>query len=275
MGVLNQPITKKQQELLQCLYNFRFATIELLTNNLILTNKSNVRIRLNKLYRLGYIGRHYNLDYKIQQKPAVYFLLPKSFPILRKLDDISEKVLKNMYRDSHASERFIDYCVNVYKIYIALKNTYDDKLWFFTINNLKFPQYDYFPHPYPDAYISLKLNDSPRGKRKHFFLIFCNSQTPTFVYINQLKSLINYRSNKEWERATNSSLSSFLFIVESDSYIQRLSEKLAHQLHRADLEDELSYYICTLSNLTKLSPINSALWQSITQPAFMRALEKM
>lgn len=275
MGVVEQPLSKKQQELLRCIYNFRFASTDLLTKNLKLKNKSNIRIRLHDLCRLGYISRKYNSSYKFLRKPAVFYLLPKSFPVLRKLDGVSGLSLKNMYKDRHVSERFIHHSLSIYTAYISLKARYYQRLWFFTVNNLKIPSFDYFPRPLPDAFISLKLSDSPRSTRKHFFLLFCSSRIPVFVHLKQLKSLIDYRDSEQWEQTTNTSLSGILVLTDNRLFQNKLIEKMAKLLYNEGLDEDLSYFITTEDKLADISEADSQVGQSISNPTVIRSLERI
>jgi hypothetical protein len=275
MSVEEPSLNKYQLELLKLLYTFRFATVDLITINLGLKNRANVDSRLNNLRRLGYISRKFSTSYRLIGKPAVYYLQPKAFPILRKRDNISTSVLRNMYKNSKASQRFINHSLSIFKAYISLKGCYKSKLWFFTGNDLKLAEFEYFPKPLPDGFLSMKFSSSVKGKRKYFFLIFCSSHIPSFVHLKQLKSLIDYRSSEEWEQTTKTSLSGILVLTDSIKFKHSLIEKMAKLLYNEGLDEDLSYYITTQNELTQISSEDIVIWQAISEPTVMRQLEEM
>ncbi len=275
MTVSNKSLTSKQLDILKVLYNFRFATAELLALNLNLKNNTLIYERLRILVNLEYIGRNYQTSYKLQGKPAIYYLLPKSLPILKKQEGISSVVLKNINKDSKASDRFINHSIAIYITYIALRKRLKENLWFFTSSNLKFPEYNYLPKPLPDAYLSIKFNNSNRSKRKHFFLIYCASSVPLFVHLRRLKSLIDYIDAGDWEDATNTVLSGLLVLTDITKFKQLLIEKMAQLLYNEGHEEDISYFITTLDQLDHMEELDNAIWQSISVPTIVRSLEKI
>lgn len=275
MGVEEPSLTKKQLEILKRLYTFRFASAELLAKDLGLNQRRYMHARLQILRNLGYIDRYYNKSYKFLRKPAIYYLLPKAFPVLRKQDKISDVSLKNMYKNGEASQRFINHSLSIYRAYLSLKDCYGSKLWFFTGNDLKLPSFDYFPKPLPDGFLSLKFSSSAKGKRKYFFLIICSSTIPMFVHLKQLKSLIDYRDSQQWEQTTNTFLSAVLVLSDTNLFQQRLTERMAKLLYNEGLDEELSYFITTQNKLADIFEEDSQVWQSISNPTVMRSLERM
>jgi hypothetical protein len=273
MSVEEPSLNKYQLELLKLLYTFRFATAELLAKDLGLNHRRHIHARLQILRNLGYIDRYYNQSYIYLRKPAVYYLLPKAFPILKKLDIVSPRVLKNMYKNNKTSKRFVNHNLSVYKACIALKAYYGSKLWFFTANDLKLPSFDYFPKPLPDGFLSIKLSSGIKGKRKYYFLLFCSSHVPLFVHLKQLRTYVDYRSSEEWEQTTNTSLSGILILTDSNLFQQRLTERMARLLYSEGLDEDISYFITTQNKLVHISSEDNVIWQSIVQPTLMRSLE--
>jgi hypothetical protein len=223
----------------------------------------------------GYIARQYSPRHKILGQPAVYYLLPKAFSPLKKIDIVSSQALKNMYKNHASSERFINHSLNIYKAYTALKACYGQKLWFFTSNDLKLPKYEYFPNPLPDSFLSIKLSSSPNGKRKHYFLAICSSNVPLFVHLKLLKTLTEYRYGGEWEQTTNTSLSAVLILTDTAQFQRRLIEKMSRFLYGEGLGEDISYFITNQSKLAHISAESNDIWQSISKPTVMKALEKI
>ena len=100
--------TSKQLAVLKLLYRFRFGTTDLLARALDLKDGRYIHTRLEALVTQGYIGKNYDSTYKLDGKPATYYLLPKAFAALKKQHkttgkELSEKTLRNAYKDKEAS----------------------------------------------------------------------------------------------------------------------------------------------------------------------------
>jgi DNA-binding MarR family transcriptional regulator len=122
--VHRKTLSKKQLAILYGLYRFRFGTDDLLANYLFNVSRQSMHDRLKVLCEKGYIGRIYNSSYKLAGRPASYHLLPKGIAVLKQLQTgIKPAVLRNIRKDSGASERFVSHCMNVFATYVAFKAT--------------------------------------------------------------------------------------------------------------------------------------------------------
>ena len=144
--------TKKQLAVLRLLYKFRFGTADLLARALDLKDGRYSYTRLEALVKQEYIGKNYDSTYKLEGKPATYYLLPKAFVALKhqsKTDgrELSLKTLRNAYKDKEASEQFIAKKLAVFTIYDKLRATHGEQLGFWTKEQLNFDKYAYFPKP--------------------------------------------------------------------------------------------------------------------------------
>lgn len=105
-------ITKKQRAVLEQLYRFRFGTNDLLARSLDLKDGRYIHMRLDTLVKQEYVGKNYDSTYKLEGKPATYYLLPKAFTALKQYaqtedKEVSLKTLRNAYKDKEASERLL------------------------------------------------------------------------------------------------------------------------------------------------------------------------
>ncbi len=272
MRLKENTLTSDQLTILKTLYTFRFITTELISQNLNLKYKNYADKKLRRLYDLGYIGRNYNSSYKLLGKPAVYYLLPKAFSVLRKQDGIFKFVLHNIYNDPIASQRFIDKNLAIYKAYIALKKCYSGKLMFYTGSNLKNPNITYFPNPLPDGFFSIEFN---KRKRKYYFLLYCSSQLPLFVHLRTLKVITDYQSSKKWQNVTKTNLSGILILTDTSKFKNLLVDKMAKLLYKEGLASESSFYICTLNALSHITKEVKDVWQPITHKSFSVSLKSI
>ena len=102
-------LNKGQLAVLTLLYRYRFTTSELLAKFENQKHLQVTRSRLANLEKQGYIGKRYDGSYKLAGKFASYYLLPKGLRYLKSLDVADSQVIKMIYNDSKASDKFIDF----------------------------------------------------------------------------------------------------------------------------------------------------------------------
>jgi hypothetical protein len=122
-------VTNKQLAVLKLLYRFRFETTDLLARALELKDGRYIHTRLEALVSQEYIGKNYDSSYKLDGKPATYYLLPKAFAALKQHHkttgkELSLKTLRNAYKDKEASAPFIARKLAVSTIYDKLRTTH-------------------------------------------------------------------------------------------------------------------------------------------------------
>ncbi len=240
---LNRP----QLITLHILYRFRFASNEHIATYFEKKSSKFVQKRLKILEDQGFIAKRYDKSYKLKGKPAAYYLLPKGARALQTelpLKDDEPVNLKRIYKDKEVSESFIQHCLNIFDIYLALKALYSDKFSYFTKSQLNYKKYDYFPTPLPDVYIKLKTS---RGN-KHFFLDIFEDAQPFFVQIRRIKRYLDYAGGGDWgERGGG--LPTILLVVESKSIHKRLRKRLAYELRES--YEEISFATTRLEHILK------------------------
>lgn len=263
----NSKATNKQLAVLKLLYRFRFGTTDLLARALELKDGRYIHTRLEALVGQEYIGKNYDSSYKLDGKPATYYLLPKAFKALKQQHkatgkELSDKTLRNAYKDKKASNEFIARKLSVFTIYDKLRAVHGQKLKLWTKDQLNFDKYDYFPKPMPDAYLTI-LPEGIRPRSRDFFLNYLNDDTPFFVHVRRLQKLIEYVEVEEWEDGTNSKLRGVLLICESTSLLKRVRKKLALVVD----EDEMPRFCyTTLQALKGSTPEDDEVWQRIGKP---------
>jgi len=260
-------VTKKQLAVLKQLYRFRFGTSDLLARSLDLKDGRYIHMRLDALVKQEYVGKNYDSSYKLEGKPATYYLLPKAFAALKqyaKTDgkEVSAKTLRNAYKDKEASEGFIAKKLAVFASYDKLQASYGDSLSLWTKEQLNFDKYDYFPEPKPDAYLTI-TPEGIRPRARYFFLNYLDDETPFFVHVRRLQKYVDYVEAEEWEEATSSKLRGVLLVCESTSLLKRIRKKLAQLVD----EDEVPRFCyTTLEALKQSTAEDDEVWQTIGKP---------
>lgn len=269
-------ITKKQLAVLKQLYRFRFGTSDLIARSLDLKDGRYIHMRLDALVKQKYIGKNYDRSYKLEGKPATYYLLPKAFAALKEYantegKEVSLKTLRNTYKDNEASDRFIAKKLAIFTIHNKLKASYGDSLGFWTKEQLNFDKYNYFPTPKPDTYLSI-TPEGVRPRARHFFLNYLDNETPFFVHARHLQEYVAYTQDEEWEEATNSKLRGVLLVCESASLLKRVRKKLAQVVD----EDEVPKFCYTTLDALKRSTIeDEEVWQIVGKPLEIFGLREL
>lgn len=259
--------TSKQLAVLKLLYRFRFGTTDLLARASELKDGRYIHTRLEALVAQEYIGKDYDSSYKLDGKPATYYLLPKSFAALKKQHkvtgkELSEKTLRNAYKDKEASHEFIARKLAVFTIYDKLRATHGANLKLWTKDQLNFDKYDYIPQPKPDAYLTI-TPEGLRPRARDFFLNYLDDDTPFFVHVRRLQKYIEYVQAEEWEDATSSKLRGVLLVCESTSLLKRIRKKLAQAV---DEDETPRFCYTTLQALKGSTPEDDEVWQMVGKP---------
>lgn len=232
----DRKLNKGQVEVLRLLYRYRFTTSELLAKVENQKHLQVTRSRLATLVKQGYVGRRYNSSYKLLGKFAAFYLLPKSLQYLKSIGEAEPQAIKMMYNDRKASDKFVDFCLSVCRTAQALISFYGEETKMFTRTELL--DYDYFPQPQPDLYMSIK-----RKSVRHYFVDLYDDTTPTFVLVKKIKKYVEHYESGEWE-STDSDYPEVIIACTSGKAEQRLRKKLLEAT-----TGDITVYTCTIADL--------------------------
>lgn len=183
-------LNAEQLEVLELLYKFRFGSNDLFAKHFGKKDRSFVFNRLKILLEQGLIDKRFESSYRIQGKPAAYYLLPEGARILQQQKPDKHINIKAIYKDKTVSEQFVEYCLNVFAIYCQLKAKYGDRLHFFTKPQLT--KYDYFSEFVPSVYIRIDSKNTEHD----FFLEYLQSSKPFFTVIQTTEAI--HRICRQW-----------------------------------------------------------------------------
>jgi hypothetical protein len=270
MTKYRRPLNPEQQEILHILYRFRFATTDLIAKYQNRKNGTAVFNRLKVLCDQEYIGRNFENSYRLQGKPASYFLLTKGINVLKADPDYDKAVLHATHKDKTAKDQFVNHWLTIFRAYKQLTAIYGDPLDTFTKSELT--TYKCFPEELPDAYISLK--SGYKAKTKHFILLAFEEATPHFVYVKRVKEIIEHSEEpKNWEDAF-SKYPTILMICESVKQQRSLQPRIAKAIEDEVIE-EPDFYLTNRDAVASMTESDDAIWQLVTDPIIMRSLRQM
>ncbi len=205
--------------------------------------------RLKTLYEQGLIGKRFQSNYRLQGKPAAYYLTPEGARLLQKQQPDKPVSIQTIYKDKSVSELFIDKCLYILAMYCHLKAQYGDGLHFFTRSQLA-NRYDYFAEFTPAVYMRTEHGNAEQD----FFLEYFQSSKPFYATVKRLKEYVEYADSGEWEAGTNSDFPKVLLICDSDRLRTRL---LKSSSILDDADDDLKFFVSTK---------DLAEWYGLTEP---------
>jgi hypothetical protein len=226
-----KPPTKHQVALLQVLYKFRFATANLITELEGSKYRQTITKRLKLLEANKLIGKRYEPSYKLQGKPASYFLLLDGIRYLRKQDYVSPKVLKNAYYDKGAEDHIIEHHLHVFKTYNVLQTRYPKQFYFFSQSELR--EKAHFPTPRPDAYIK---RIKPSKTKPNDYLLLCFEDGSYWTQRRRIRTLIQYAESERWENATQRPFPTLLLVCENEALKSRIQKLIQKELDMTYVE---------------------------------------
>ena len=263
LKIINNPKYRKQLnteqvEVLGLLYTFRFASSEQIARYQEKPNTKAIQKRLKILEDQELIAKRYDKSYKLQGKPAAYYLTASGARTLAKLGNrpTDEPVnVKLTYKSKDASESFIEHCKHILDTYLALSAIHGSKLDFFTKSDLNYEQFDYYPQPLPDAHIRIKTNKGDRN----FFLSIFEDKDPFFIMVRRIKRYLKYAEDGDWEETTPT----ILMVVSSKAMHKRLRKRIAYEL-KESYEDDMRFSTTRLEYATAKDD-NGKIWFPIDE----------
>lgn len=254
-----RPLNSNQVETLELLYKFRFGSIDLIREYFNKSSRGLIFSRLKVLEEQGIIAKRFNSSYRIQGKPAAYYLLPTGARKLQETRSPEDEAvnIKSIYKDKTVSETFIQHSLSIFTVYNQLKARYANELAFFTKTDVA--SYEHFPKPLPDAFVSLETKNSTR----YFFIEIVEDAQPFFTAVRSIKKYLDHKESGEWA-ITETDYPAILFICESTSLQKRLQKQITKMLN-ASWVDSIDFATTTKAELASLSE-NDAIWQEVTEP---------
>lgn len=164
-------LTNQQQRLLKLVYKFRFITAPLLAKLLTIRHDTTYD-SLRTLHRLELLERVYKESWRIDRRPAYYYLSKKGVTTVKKLLELDDNAVNSLYSDSKASPDFIQECFNNLACYIAIKKDLPTDSVIRTKTEIN--RFKVFPKQRPELYIK-----TPSGNEA--FIIIVPDKLPYFV----------------------------------------------------------------------------------------------
>ncbi len=246
------------------LYKFRFISVPLLASYKH-KNKVTILRTLTTLIKLELVEKQYNPSYRIQGKPARYYLSNKGLKYLRDSHDLNDSVLHAYYKNKSVTEDFAGHQLQVMAISTALKQQYPGV--FHSYTKAEIWSDDQFPEAKPDLYLNFKNNTTSNGSSDYFVEVHIN--TPLYLIKKRLRQLVEHYDDGDWPSQPYPTL---LFILGDPRTENNFAHAATKILHDQGMEEELNIWTTTHKALT-VEPNTAQIWTSVVAPEILLGLD--
>jgi hypothetical protein len=253
-----RPLNTEQLAVLRWLYSVRFSTSKQIAKHLKKPNHKAIQNKLQILEARRYISKHYDASYRLQGRPAEYFLTPLGGRQLAP-DDRNESATKAIYKNKTVSADFISHCLTVADTALLLKAIYGDTIKIFSRYALT--EYSYFPTWPPDLFLSLK---NPDGKKvRRYFLDIWDGTQPFFVGVRKARNYITYATDGDWP-CEHGDLPIVLMICPDEQTQKKLNRQIHRAVEEADMWNEIIFVTITREEL-ETAAVTSKPWHKVNE----------
>ena len=102
----NQKLTGQQQRILKLLFKFRFVSAGLLAMVMGIRREGVYQV-LEQLVSKGLVTKVYEEEWRIDRKPAYYYLNKSGVTATRKVMDVKESVIHALYKNDEMTNDFV------------------------------------------------------------------------------------------------------------------------------------------------------------------------
>lgn len=257
--MINTPnITKKQQEILQLLFQFRFLNRPQIQQFLNHNDRRATNDLLSDLTNKEYIGRIYTETFPEKTKPAVYYVVKGGVKFL-KSQGFDEKLLHKFYYEDKRSESFIGQSLLLADIYLDLSKRKAIEADFKMAIASDYPSHELselLGDLLPSAYIEQTSQESA----EQYFLEILSGISIERLRQRIKKYLYFYESN-EWEGATSEDFPVMLLICPDLKTLIYLKRYLKRKLTEMDAES----FIAQLTTIDKFKAhsLTGDIWEKV------------
>ncbi|MEI6143979.1 MAG: replication-relaxation family protein [Candidatus Berkelbacteria bacterium] len=255
----NSPnITKKQQQILHLLFQFRFLNRPQIQQFLKHKDRRATNDLLSDLANKEYIGRIYIETFPEKTKPAVYYLIKAGVHFL-KSKGFDQKQLHKLYYENKRSENFISQSLLLVDVYLDLSNRKDDKAKFTMAIASDYPSHslgEFLGDLLPSAYIEQESNEDT----EHYFLEIL-PDVPIERLRPRIRKYLDFYDSSEWEGETSEDFPTVIMICPDVSTLIYVKRYLKRKFIEMDGES-LIIHLTTIDKF-KEHGLTGDIWEKV------------
>lgn len=242
-------LTAQQQRVVKLLFKFRFVSAPLLGLVMGIRPRSAYEV-LEYIVSKEIAVKVYKDNYRIDRKPAYYYLSKPGVTTVRKLLDVKESVVHALYKNDVASEDYIEHCLRVMGIYGALTSKLPQDTQLFTKTEIN--RFKQFPKNRPDLYIRTPDNEEA--------IVVITLDSPAYIIRKRLDEIITHSEDEGWD----GEYPTICFVVKDNSKKNSLLYTTKQKLESMGMDDnELRILVAPLQSFTNYTGYG---WANVFQP---------
>ena len=246
----NQKLTGQQQRILKLLFKFRFVSAGLLAMVMGIRREGVYQV-LEQLVSKGLVTKVYKEQWRIDRKPAYYYLNKSGVTITRKVMDVKGSVVHALYKNDEMTNDFVEHSMKLIQCYVSIKKYLPEGSDIFSKTEIN--RFTQFPKSRPDMYIR-----TPEGKEAIVIIV---DDKPLYIVRKRLDEIILHSEDGEW---VGDNYPTICFILKDHSAKYSFLYTTSKKLESIGLEEgELPILAATLGSFDE--PIASP-WSSPLKP---------
>lgn len=245
-----QKLSSQQQRVLKLLFKFRFISAQLLAQVMGIS-RPGVYQALEVLVDKGLVSKVYEKEFRIDRKPAYYYLNKQGVTAVRKLLDVKESVVHALYKNDEASPEFIDHCLAATRCYTFLNRFLLADANIFTKAEIN--RFRQFPKNRPDLYIR-----TPDG---HEAMIVIMDDKPLYITRKRLDEIIKHSEDEGWE---DGDYPRICFILKHGNDKNSFLYTTRKKLEAMGMDEDEIYVLAT--DLKALDGKSGRIWSNVFNP---------
>lgn len=247
-------LSKKQEEILNLIYRFRFLSRTQIQKLLNHNDPSRINKWLLSLVQIEFIGRIYMENTTDNRVPSIYYLDKKGVTYIKKLNSIDNSYMQKIYNEEKVSTITQTHSIKAADIYILL-NDYATKnnhiLKYYTKAELAdMPLSKYLR---PDSYFTY---ETPIAKKNAFIEIDMETETKA-TFRKKIKKYIDYYYTFKWTVPYKDTFPFVDIICITEERREVLIKEL--EIALTDYDIPLTFKITTFSDIEN-SGIDKRIW---------------
>jgi len=245
-------ITNRQQDILLLLYRFRFLNRLQIQSLLHHKNTKSINTWLKDLTDKKYIERIINNQTKLNNIPAIYYLLLNGIKFLKTQSSCKKEYITKLYKEKTRSEQFINKCLFIADIYLYLLNKYGNTSYFAFYTQSDFTPTsivkEIFPH-----FVFRKVAGQP-----FFVAEIFSGITPRFAIRAKITKYLTFFTQGDWikkEKVPN------ILLICPDDKMKKFVVKFTKKIIEEEITD-MKFFVTVADMITKQT-IEGQIWQKI------------
>lgn len=181
-------LSGQQQRILKLLFKFRFVSAGLLAMVMGIRREGVYQV-LEQLVAKKLVTKVYEAKYRIDRKPAYYYLNKGGVTTVRKLMDAKESVVHALYKNDDMTDDFIEHSMKLMQCYVSIMKYLPDGSDIFSKTEIN--RFKQFPKNRPDLYVR-----TPDGKEAIVVIV---DDKPLYIVRKRLDEIITHSEDQGWD----------------------------------------------------------------------------